>query len=162
MEDKEKIESQEVKKKRKINKDEVVTCKNITNGTLIYVSKKTGAEYLMEGYGTTELFDVGELITMKSSHSRILTEPWMVIEDDDVIDFLGLRSVYDKISVPLDKIDNFFEKSVNQMKSALKVAPNGIKTLIASRAKTLMDEGKLDSINKIRLIESTLNITLLD
>lgn len=155
-------EKDKVEKKRKISKDEQVTCKNITNGTLVYVSKKTGAEWIMEGYGATEIFDVAELVTMKASHGRILTEPWMVIEDDDIIDYLGLRNVYDKISIPLEKIDSFFEKSISQMKSALKVAPNGIKTLIASRATTLIQEGKLDSIGKIRLIESSLNIRLLD
>ena len=149
-------------KKRKVNKDDEVVCKNITNGTLVYVSKKTGAVWEMEGYGATEIFDVAELVTMKASYSRILTEPWMVIEDDDVIDYLGLRNIYDKISVPLTEIDSFFDKPVTKMEKALAVAPNGIKTLIASRAITLINEGKLDSVSKIKLIEKTLNIELLN
>jgi hypothetical protein len=148
-------------KKRKINKDEVVECKNITNGTLVYISKKTGAEYVMEGYGATENFEVGELITMKASYGKILTEPWMIILDDDIVDYLGLRHIYDKIVVPLDKIDSFFDKSVTQMKKALQSAPNGIKSLIASRARTLISEEKLDSISKIKLIEQILNVELI-
>lgn len=150
------------KAKKKVTRDLEVECKNITNGTLVYVSKKTGAEYILEGYGATEIFDVGELITMKSSSPRILNEPWLLIEDDDVIDYLRLRDVYDRISVPLDNIDSFFDKPVSKMRDALDVAPNGIKFLIASRAKTLMNEGVLDSVKKIKLIEDVLQIELID
>lgn len=155
-------ETKEKPIKKKINKDEMIECKNITNGTLVYASRKTGAEYHLEGFGAVEWFSVDELITMKSSMGKILTEPWLAIMDDDVIDYLGLRHVYDKIIVPIDNLGVIFNKSVKELTKILDIAPNGIKTLIASKAKEMVENNQLDSIAKIKLIEEKLGIELIE
>lgn len=146
----------------KIDRNKMVKIRNVTNGTLAWGSPKTNAEFILEGFGTSEWIEVSELITMKSRHPRILTEPWIIIEDDmEVVEFLGLKKVYDKI-LSVDELQSFFKKSIKDMENALNVIPNGLKTLIASRALQMVVSEELTDTRKIKLLERTLKIKLLE
>lgn len=147
--------------KRQMDKNELIQVTNITNGTVIYVSKKTGAEYLLEGYGSTEMIELGELITMKASANKILTEPWLRIDDENAVEFLGLKSIYEKANL-FEDVNKFFSKSLKEMEKNLEKAPSGYKSLVASKAKEMIDNKELDSIKKIELIENILKVNLRD
>lgn len=147
------------KSKKQLDRDELVTCRNTRNGSLIYISKKTGIETVWEGFGATEELTIGELMTMKSSQPAFLKNGWLVIEDEDVLDYLKIKKIEDEY-LDLDDLDAFFEKNVDEMSKALDVFPQGIKETIATHARKLIEEEKLDSNRVIRLLEDKLKIDL--
>lgn len=154
------VSSQPVRKARiELDRNLLIPVMNNTTGTLIYISKKTGAEWKMQGYGAVDEMELGELITMKSAHPKFLNQPWLIILDDEVVEYLGLTKLYENVLKP-EELDEFFDLPIDEMESIMKKAPMGMKQLIASKAKQMYADGILDSVKKKELIESTFGIDL--
>lgn len=149
------------KSPRIVDKDDYVDVMNNTIGTLSYYNPRTTGEWLIEGYGTTDTMQVSDLITMKSSQSKILNEGWLIILDEDVVNYLRLTELYKKIIKPND-LDRVFGLPDDKMESILQKSPNGIKTLIAQKMIEKIKSGKFDSLNKKKIVEKVLNVKLDD
>lgn len=150
----------EVPKKVEITRDMMVACRNLTSGKLIYVSKKTGLETIWSNYGDEEYLDVGELLTMKSSQPAFLKNPWLLVDDEDVANYLGLKEVYANI-IPVDEIDDFFNLSANEARNILPKLPKGTKELVSEKARQGIQDGTLNNLQLIRLLEQELQLDLL-
>ncbi|MGG4105155.1 hypothetical protein AAXB25_14660 [Paenibacillus lautus] len=140
-----------VSKRKEIDRNEMVPIMNVTNGTLIYTSRKTGTELQFSEYGDIEYVDYQELLTMKSSQRRFFDEPFILVMDDDVVDALGLTKMYSNMKNP-DQIDKIFNMNQREFEDIVEKSPKGIKFLIVSRAKKLYEIGELDSIKKINYL----------
>jgi hypothetical protein len=147
------------KTKTELDRNMLVTVMNNTHGIFTYTSKKTGATWRLEGYGTTDEMELGELHSMKASAGRILNEPWLIVLDDDVVDYLGLTSVYKNVMRP-EEVERFFNLSTEKMEEILKKAPSGVKTLIVAKAQDMITKGELDSMAKKALLEKMFNLDL--
>jgi hypothetical protein len=154
-------ETKEVPKKEKrvVKRDDEVTIMNTTTGKVEYASKKTGQSWTFLEYGETDVIEVSELVTMKNAHPRYLKEPWLLVLDDDVVDYLGLSQLYENVLNP-DELDQFFNLPEDQMKSIIEKAPRGIRQLIVSVANRKIANKSFDSLSKINLIEETFKIEL--
>jgi hypothetical protein len=146
-------------KRKEIDKNELVPVLNCTNGTLVYISKKTGAEYRFSEFGGIEYLEVSELTTMKSSQPKFLNEPWLIIMHDDVVDYLGLTKLYEKIIEPKN-IESIFKYSDEKFGEVIKQVPSGIKQLIISKAMEKLRNKTFYSLPKKELIEETFNVKL--
>lgn len=126
-----------------------------------YTSPRTGASWRFSEFGAIDEIELSELITMKSSKPKYLNVPWLVILDDDVVEFLGLQQLYSKLIKPKD-IDKFFKLRSEKMREILTNAPKGLKQLITARAQKLIDSGNklMDSNSKRSVIEQTCNVDL--
>jgi hypothetical protein len=156
------VEEQQEKpimRKKQIDLDMLVPCRNVTDGRLVYKSRKTGLQTIWMSHGDMEYIDVGELLTMKASQPKFLNEPWLVIEDDDVVEYLGLKHLYQRL-VDTEDLDSFFNKTHTEMAGILDRIPNGTKDAIAIRARKLVEEGTLYDNRKIRVLEEKLKIDL--
>lgn len=147
-------------KKKKIERDDLVACRNLTSGRLTYISKKSGSETVWSEFGDVEYIDVAELLTMKSSQPKFLKEPWVFIDDEDVADYLGLRQLYETI-IPIDEVDDFFRLTAQEAKQFLPKLPKGMKTLIAEKARKGIQDGSLNNLQLIRLLEQELQLDLI-
>lgn len=142
-----------------IDKSVLVPVMNITHGSLVYQSRKTGMEIKFERYGDIEYMEIGELLTMRSSQRRFLDEPWILILDDETVQYLGLDKLYKRLVNP-DNIDQIFNFSIEKFKDVIQSAPRGYSQLIISRAKAKMKDGSLDSVAKIKALEERYKVEL--
>ncbi|MGD7047080.1 hypothetical protein FZC83_02355 [Rossellomorea marisflavi] len=147
--------------KKKVELDDVVACRNLTSGRLVYISKKTGFESVWSEYGDVEYLPVSELLTMKSSQPKFLKDPWMFIDDEEVADYLGLTKLYETI-IPVDDVEDFFEMSANEARQILPKLPKGTKTLLSERARQGIQNGSLNNLQLIKLLEQELQIDLIN
>lgn len=147
-------------KKKVIDRDYMVSCRNLTSGRLTYISKKTGLETVWSVFGDEEYIDVAELLTMKSSQPKFLKEPWLFIEDEDVVEYLGLKELYQSI-IPIDEVEEFFSLPVAEARKVVPRLPKGMKTLISERARQGITDGTLYNIQLIRMLEQELNLDLI-
>jgi len=147
--------------KKKVELDDLVACRNLTSGRLVYISKKTGFEAVWSEYGDVEYLPVSELLTMKSSQPKFLKDPWMFIDDEDVADYLGLTKLYETI-IPVDELEDFFELSANEARQILPKIPKGTKTLLSERARQGIQDGSLNNLQLIKLLEQELQIDLIN
>ncbi|MDH6674428.1 hypothetical protein M2277_005120 [Paenibacillus sp. LBL] len=151
------IEKVKAPEKRVIDRDEWVTIMNYTTGRTRYTSRKTGTEVTFSEFGQTDEIQVGELITMKNAHPRYLREPWLVILDEEVVEFLGLQEVYENLIIT-DNLEEIFKMSGDQFKEVLMKAPKGMAQTIVSKATELIENKRLDSISIIRTIQEVCGI----
>ncbi|WP_425203608.1 hypothetical protein [Priestia megaterium] len=149
------------KQKKKLNRDDLILIMNSTAGRLVHTSRKTGQEWLFTEYGQTDEMELGELVTLNNSSPAMLREPWLLILDEDAVEYLGLKKLYENILTE-EEMEEFFNASVEQMEALLEKLPKGMKELVAGLAKKKVENGTLDSISKIKLIEEKLKVTLND
>lgn len=153
-------ENKEVKRKaRQLDRNRRVSVRSVVDGGLTYVSKATGLSTTWSDYGDEHWIEVEELIRMKSSSPAFFKNPYIVIDDEDVVEYLGLQDIYSRI-IPVDELDDFFKKDVKEMEDILKKAPRGTKKLIASKSRELVEKGELDSNKVIKMLEEALTIDL--
>ncbi|WP_090739297.1 cell envelope integrity protein TolA [Paenibacillus sp. Mc5Re-14] len=140
-----------VSQKKEIDRFENIAVMNVTNGTLVYTSRKTGAEWIFSEYGDIEYMEFQELLTMRSSQRRFFDEPFLLIMDDNAVEHLGLTKMYENIRNP-EQIDTIFKMNQREFEDVVEKSPKGIKHLIVSRAKRLYEIGELDSVKKINYL----------
>lgn len=139
--------------------DELILCRSCVLGELYYKSSKTGQVVIWSDMGAEEYLEFGELITMKSSQSRFLNEPWIMIDDERVINYLGLKELYAKIN-DLDDISDFFKLPLETMGEKLKNYPTGLRKIIGEKAREMVQNDELYDIRVIDLLKKELNIEL--
>lgn len=147
------------KKAIKIDLNEMIPVRSVTKGGLTYISPKTGLTVIWDDYNTVEFLEFGELLTMKASKGRFLTEPYVVIDDEEVAEKLGLTGIYENM-IDTENLEDFYKQSIDAMREQLEKLPRGIKKLIADKSRELVQEGKLFDIRKIKLIEEKLAVDL--
>lgn len=160
----ESVETSEVKEtvrkqKKKLNRDDLIVVMNNTAGRLAHGSRKTGQEWLFTEYGQTDEMELSELVTLNNSSPAMLREPWLLILDDEAVEYLGLKKLYENVLTE-DEMEEFFNSDLEQMEKLLDKLPKGMKELIAGLAKKKVEDNTLDSISKIKLIEEKLKVTL--
>lgn len=146
------------KKRLEINRDELIVCRSATEN-LVYVSNRTGEKFEWADFGDVQYITLGELISMKSTQPRFLKEGWLIVDDEEVIEQLGLAKMYGSI-FEVDDIDDFLEQDPYEMERILKTMPRGFKNSIAQVAREKVESGELDSNRKIKLLEQLLDVDL--
>lgn len=138
-------------KRVEIDRFEQIPVMNCTNGKLIYISKKTGAEFVWTDYGDVEYLEMQELISMRSGSKDFLSFPYIIVLDDNAVNYLGLTKMYENLT-NLENIEDIFELRINDFKEIVDNAPKGLIHTIVTKARQMHDNGELDSISKIKYL----------
>jgi hypothetical protein len=146
-------------KRVEIDRNEMIECRSATNGKLIYVSNRTSEKYLWDDFNAVVFIDMGELLTMKSSQPAFFNDVLIVLDDEDAVEYLGLKKLYETV-FKLDDLDAFFDQPINELAEILPKLPKGLQKTVSTRARKLVENGRLDSLSKIKLIEEKLGVDL--
>jgi hypothetical protein len=151
------------KKMKQIDRSEMIPCRSVTNGQLTYISTRTGLMTIWNDFGTVEYLEYGELLTMRASQPKFLNKPWIIVEDEEVIDTIaGLRDMYNKMALIGNDLDEFFKKSPEEIENIIKDLPNGAKGLLASKARVMVENGTLYDLRVIGIIDKYMRTGLKD
>lgn len=154
----EKVAPVRPKKRTEISRDDLIECRS-SRKNLVYISKRTGDKFEWAEYGDIQDITFGELITMKSTQPRFLKEGWVIVDDEEAIEQLGLTTMYGNI-FEIKDMDSFFASDVQEIQRILSNMPRGFKNSIATFAREHVESGKLDSNRKIKLLEQLLDVDL--
>ena len=146
------------KKRLEINRDDLIECRSAVRN-LVYVSKRTSEKFEWSDYGDVQYITLGELIAMKSTQPRMLKEGWLIVDDEEAIEQLGLAKMYGNL-FEINDIDEFFGLSESEMKRILNNMPRGFKNSLGNFARERVQSGLLDSNRKIKLLEELLDVDL--
>lgn len=155
-------EVKEVKKTtRKVQKQldhsEMVCVRSVFPGTVCYRSIRTGLEVIWEGYGAEEWMTVADLLTMKASKPVFLTKPWIVVDDEEVVEYLSLGSIYNTL-LELEDLDRLFSLPIEELREKIRIAPKGFKETIGDTAKKKIENDELYDNRVIKLLQEELKI----
>ena len=134
------------------------------HGILTYSSKKTfGYTVDWDDYGAVEYVEYGELLSMRNTQRSFFEKNWIFIQDTDeysatdIYAALAVEKYYKNIIVGED-LDSLFSMTPDEIKETISTLSDGVKQNIASIAKSKIESGKLDSINRIKALEESIGL----
>lgn len=157
-----KVVVEKPKKKAKVSlkdiRDEEVTVQRVVGGigSVKFIDGKTGDEYLWSEIGDTEIVTVEVLKRMSSKSSMFLKTPWLkIIDNDDVVDALGLKSLYEALEL-VEDVDRVMNMSDSEIHNLISKLSQGYKETMAINLQTKINLGELTNITTIRKFEKLL------
>lgn len=143
---------------KKIPLNTEVACTNLTNGTLIYISKKQmGYQVVWNNPNDVEYIELGELVSMRNSQRAFFEKSWIGIDDPEIIKFLKVEQYYKNI-VALDDARNFFDLSNEEIEEKLSKMSDGYKENLKNKAIDMIKNDEIDSIKKVKFLKQIFEI----
>ena len=102
-------------------KDEIVDVRSVMDGKVIYVSPKTHIKYKWLEKGDIEQLTIEEILAMDTK-KMFLRTPLLVVEDERVIEGLGLKGI-NKLVDKVEDIDQLVEMDLGDMEKTINELP---------------------------------------
>lgn len=150
-----------VKVKEPLDLHSYVTVRSGFNGKLIYKSKRTGERLVWDEFGSEQDMELQELRAAKNSSRAFFENNWFMIDDPEVIAFLGVERYY-KNALNCEEFDSLFEESPEEIEKRIASLPSGQKTSLVYRAKQKIADGEVDSMRVINALEKSLGVELIE
>lgn len=144
-----------------VDPTQYVTVRNGFQGRLVYVSKRTGEKFIWDSFGDEQDMELRELKNAKNSYKKFFENNWFMFDEDWIVDYLGVRNFY-KNAVRVEDFDHIFTKTPEEVREIVGAMSKGQKKSISYRARVLISEGKIDSLNVITTLEDCLGIDLIE
>ena len=138
-----------------------VTVRNGFNGKLVYVSKRNGERLVWDEFGAEQEMELQELKNAKNASRAFFENNWFMIDDPEVIAYLGVERYY-KYALRFDDFDELFDKTPEEITERIGKLSAGQKASVAYRARQMIAAGEIDSIRVINALEKTLSTELIE
>lgn len=148
------IEEKEVKKANTYSDNDLILCRNISVGEVVFFGTKSGNTYRFMGQNDTYEIEVKDLNSLLASRSNILFKPVIVIEDDDFVSQTRWKSIKDMYdTVKAADILELIEKPIGEFKIILSNLPKGYRDLLVEEVSSRLQDGTFDSLAKIKAVD---------
>lgn len=149
--------------KRQFAKDDLILCTNVFAGTTVMIGKRTGNKYVWEGFGDEQEVEYEDLKSAAlNKRSDFIYSPSILIQDEDFInEFPYLKEFYQNMIAPEDIVHLVETGTAKDLEKALKTLPRGLTDTIKGIVATMIQDGRLDSMKKIRIIDEVFGTELL-
>ena len=155
------VEETIVKEPRKFVADEYIKCVSITSGELMMIGEKTKSLYKWADRGDDQDVEYQDLIYAVRANSGFVFKPRFIIEDEDFLDQNpSVKAKYESMYT-LDDIKDVLALDPQSMKQTILSLPEGAKDSIKSIAATMIADGTLDSVTKIKILDEIFDTQLM-
>jgi len=160
---KEKIENTDKKVKftkamlAKISDEEVVAKSTVDN--LTFISPRTKIEYSWLSKGDVETLSINEILAMENKSKRFLHTPWLVIEDERVIEALGLQRTYELIK-KVENIDELILLNKDEIEKIFNELPQQYQYNFRNEIYKKVKTRELNNLSTIDILGEILHIDL--
>lgn len=146
---------------KKFAQDDLIPCKSITAGELLMVGERTKMLYRWADADDVQEIEYQDLIYATRSNSGFVFKPRFIIMDNDfVIQNPKVQEKYDTMYTNKDLRDILL-LSPAEIKKAIPTLPEGAKESLKSMASTMIDNGSLDSVARIKVLDELFNTNLM-
>lgn len=126
------------------------------NGRVVFKSKKTGDVYKWLQTGDDLYFTVEEILAMDNQSHSFLRTPWLLIDDEEVVEALGLTEMYELIE-RIQDIDTFVTLPLEEIEEDVKKLTTGFRNKLANVISEKVENKELRDIIVIRKFEELLD-----
>ena len=148
-------------KVKELKPTDYITVRNGFAGKLIYVSKRTGEQFIWDAFGDEQDMELQELKNARNSAKGFFENNWFLFDDPAVISYLGVERMYAN-ALSVNDFDGLFKKTPGEIEDALSRLPSGQKTSLAYYARQKIIDHEIDSLRVIELLEKYLNVQLIE
>lgn len=141
-----------------------IPVKSNVQGTLVFVSKKSGQEIVWGETGDVAYLEYADLITMRNTAKKFFECNWIIIEDtneytaDEILYALNVDRYYNQFVT----IDEIFEMSNDEIEKIVPTFSKGYKEMIASKLLDFIriEHPSIDSTLRRSAFEKALGISI--
>ena len=144
-------------KKATFELSDMIPCKSLFLGKMVYTSPTNGARYIWKDFGSVTHVPFGELQTMNNHKPQYLNKPMILINEPDVVEFFNLTPVYEMVA-NINKLDVLFKSgNLDLIRKRLKDAVSvGMRDVVISKVRKMREENALVDINIIKALQEEL------
>lgn len=147
--------------KKKFAPTDEIMCKSITPGKLFYVGGKTKKLYTFAGMDDEQPIEFQDLDYGARSKDKMMYKPRFVINDTDFLStYPQLNALYTSLH-SVGELKNILKMTPNQMAKAINSLPPGAKDAVKTLAMTAIDNGTLDSIQRVKKLDEIFETKML-
>jgi hypothetical protein len=148
------VVKEQPKKIKQYSGDDLIPCKSMTRGELIYIGNKTGEIYKWSDFGDITEVEYQDLLGLRAKKSDFIFKTMFFILDEELLEdpkWAEVKAIYDKIY--FDDIQELIDMPLAKFKSVFPTLPEGLKKAMVVEVGTQMENGTFDSIQKIKFID---------
>ena len=154
----------EVKKpveKKKFKDDDKIPCMSITAGKYVCVGLKSDDVYRWHSDGDVVDVRYNDLVAAVRAKKAMVFKPRVVIQDEDFIaEYPEVQKLYDSM---YSKEDLFaiLQLTPAEMRKIIPQLPDGVKESLKTIAVKAIDDGRLDSVQRVRVLDEIFRTDML-
>lgn len=146
---------------KKFNQEDLIPCKSITAGELLMVGERTKMLYRWADADDVQEVEYQDLIYAARSNSGFVFKPRFIIMDNDfVAQNPKVQEKYDTMYTNKDLRD-IIMLSPKEIKKIVPTLPEGVKESLKSMASTMIDNGTLDSVARIKVLDELFDTNMM-
>ena len=152
----------ETKEPKAFKDTDLIPCLCVFPGSVGMTGKRTRNVYHWDDIGSVEYVEFQDLRSeVLNKKSTYIYEPLIIISDDDFLDLNpNLHDLYSEYYTPDEIINVIEESSPEEMKDFIENLPYKMKDNVKTIASTLIQNGELDSIRKVKIIDKIFGTNL--
>lgn len=142
--------------------DDLIPCRSITAGTLLYNGPKSQIPYSWSNEGDVSYVEYQDLLAAMVSRSDYIYDPLFLIEDEELLEgskWKAVRELYEGLYDHED-VQAILDLPVRQFTQVFSTLPLGIKNTIKSKVASQLQEGTFDSLSKVKIIDEVCGTAL--
>ena len=148
-------------KTKSFKDSDLIPCVSVTSGKLVAVGQRSNNKYTWNGMGEVEQLEYRDLVSMVHAHSPLVFKPRFIIQNDAFLDkFDNIKNFYGSLYTPED-IRNVLNQPADKMRESISKMPVGAKDALKGIAITMIEQGSLDSIQRIKVIDEIFGTDML-
>lgn len=141
-------------------KDTVVNVRSITFGRLIYKSPTNNSTVIWNNIGAVRQMTIAELTEMNNQSPEFLTNPNVILLNEDAIRMFRLNSVYENVA-QINNLKTLFKQNTETIEKAIdRALMANMRDVLISKIRAMYSNKALTDINVIKLLEEKLQFDL--
>ena len=150
-------------RKSKFEDGDLIPCKSVTSGGLNFIGT-SGKKVRFADYGAVEYVEYGDLRreAQIANQTNYLYYPRFIVLDPEFVEeFPKLEEFYSQWYSDEGDFEKILELPKKQMIEAIEKLPKGCKECLKGIVSTKLDDGTLDSVQKIKMLDEVFGTNML-
>ena len=150
----------EKKQPKQFKQSEGIKCRSLQNGPMFMNGIRSSMPYQWLDYGDVVDVEYRDLVAAVRERNGYVMNPWFIIMDDDFLEeYPFLKSLYEKQYTKNDLV-SVLSLPVPQMVEEIEKMPKNVRHTLRGIAATLINDGRLDSLKRIKALDDILETDL--
>lgn len=166
-----KVETEEPKSKRlnrknrqqgsviNIDRKRTVPVVSVSDFPIGYNCKLTNMYIKWANYGDEHYMPIEEVLNMNSDSEKYLRTPWLIVDDEEFMNVMGLSELYDLV-FELEDLDKFFKQGVRTIKEKLNELSQGMRNDVLNRAVSMVYNGEINNLAVVSMLKREFHIDI--
>lgn len=150
-----------VSNKKKFKPEDLIPCVSITPGEMFIIGKKSEKLYSFADIDDVVEIEFRDLDNMARTKDSMMMKPRYIVQDED---FVALHPILDDIYSALNTtqdLKDILKLAPSKMVKVIESLPVGAKDALKTIAVTMIDEGTLDSVQRIKELDKIFGTEML-